>query len=1453
MSVESVITNIANLPSNGKIYSVQPTKSVVTKISNELITKKIEFTTLLETNDPLNFIENDLNSELTNSIFLNSNILIKNLPFLNNLKNYSIIINSEISNNDFSIVSALKDLGYIVLLSKNINELQDLSIVALLLSKLTKQSILHFYSVDSKSNLSKTFSNDSISNLLNSISSSSSDDDDVVVEKSLDESIEFAFNSVKSLGGSTEEFTYSGPWKPKDVLVILGNAGNELSTPAYNANIGTISINLYKPLNLSKLIKLLPSSTEKLLLLEQGQFVNNTQFQSLLLDFFKNIDDLLKIGIKSIIASQLLDVTSKNSTNIISSLIANSKLSKPIQNLTLGSKFKDSNLTIDLNNEKLNSLEKVKSLENSYIKILDQIYGSNLNILNNNNLNLENTGNSTNPEFGFGKYLSQEEKLNEFIDLVHTAITNNSFTGPNASKLIELLSKWLVQVRESLSSSSSSVDSNLIIEYLNSENNEASKNILSNSNLFNSKSNWLIGSDAWSYDLGNSGVHNILSSNKNINMLIIDNDPLNNFKNSNNQRKKDIGLYSMNYGGAYVASVAVYASYTQVLQAFIEAGKFNGPSVVLAYLPFESENDDPLKILKETKKSVDSGFWPLYRYNPKLNDGNNDEESFKLDSSSIKRELKDFLDRENKLTLLSKKNPEFARNLKHSQSSLIKEKQNLKAKEAYSKLLDSLQGAPITIAFASDGGNAENLAKKLGRRSLNRGLKATVLAMDDLSIEDFALEENVCFITSTSGQGEFPQNGKNFWEAIKNSNDLDLATVKISVFGLGDSLYWPRKEDKHYYNKPAKDLFNKLKFLGAQELVPLGLGDDQAADGFNEGYNDWEPKIWEALNVTGGSDANEPAPITNEDMKIGSDFLRGTIVEGLADESTGAICAVDQQLTKFHGIYMQDDRDIRDQRKAEGLEPAYAFMARLRLPGGAASPRQYLKMDELADSRGNGTIKLTTRATFQLHGVVKHDLKAAIRGMNSVLLDTLGACGDVNRNVMISCVPGNAKVHKQMAKTSYIISEHLLPQTTAYHEIWLEGADENDVSPNDPAVWEARKDGPKKAKTLVSGNALVDVEPFYGPTYLPRKFKVVITVPPYNDVDVYAHDVGLIAIVNENNDIIGYNVLAGGGMGTTHNNKKTYPRTGSLLGFAAYDEVHTVCEKIMIVQRDNGDRKNRKHARLKYTIDDMGVDVFRQEVEKLWGKKFEAAKPFEIKTNFDYFGWRKDELGLNHYTLFIENGRIEDTPEFPHKTGLKEIAKYMTQINQGEFRLTGNQHMIISDIRDNEVENFKSLLSKYKLDNINHSALRLSSAACVAFPTCGLAMAESERYLPVLISKIEEALEEYGLRHDSVVMRMTGCPNGCARPWLAEVALVGKAYGAYNLMLGGGHHGQRLNKLYRQSIKEDEILAILKPLFKRWSLERLDGEPFGDFLIRVGVIAETTEGKYFHDNVPEDA
>jgi sulfite reductase (NADPH) hemoprotein beta-component len=343
----------------------------------------------------------------------------------------------------------------------------------------------------------------------------------------------------------------------------------------------------------------------------------------------------------------------------------------------------------------------------------------------------------------------------------------------------------------------------------------------------------------------------------------------------------------------------------------------------------------------------------------------------------------------------------------------------------------------------------------------------------------------------------------------------------------------------------------------------------------------------------------------------------------------------------------------------------------------------------------------------------------------------------------------------------------------------------------------------------------------------------------------------LIAIRDDKGGLAGFNFLAGGGMGVTHNNKKTYPRTGSMFGYASADKAHLVCEKIMLVQRDHGDRKNRKHARLKYTMDDMGVDVFKSKVEELLGFSFEEAKPFHFDSNIDTFGWQRDEEGLNHFTMFIENGRVEDTPEFSMKTGLRELAEKLEPVG-GEMRLTGNQHLCVSNVPDSSLSAVKDLLARYKLDNLQHSALRLSSSACVAFPTCGLAMAESERYLPELITKLEDCLEENGLRHDSIVMRMTGCPNGCARPWLAEVAFVGKAYKAYNMYLGGGYHGNRLNKLYRSSIQEEEILEIMKGLLGRWAREREDGEHFGDFVIRVGVIKPTTEGKTFHDDVAEE-
>ncbi|KAK1072914.1 Sulfite reductase [NADPH] subunit beta [Friedmanniomyces endolithicus] len=524
---------------------------------------------------------------------------------------------------------------------------------------------------------------------------------------------------------------------------------------------------------------------------------------------------------------------------------------------------------------------------------------------------------------------------------------------------------------------------------------------------------------------------------------------------------------------------------------------------------------------------------------------------------------------------------------------------------------------------------------------------------------------------------------------------------------------------------------------------------------------------------------------------------------------------------------MQDDRDLRDERKAQGLEPAYSFMIRCRLPGGVATAQQWQQMDAIATHLGNETMKLTTRQTFQFHGVVKGKLKPAMQGINAALMTTIAACGDVNRNVMCSSLPELSELHRETHECAKKISDHLLPSTTAYHEIWLK--DDNDKN------------------VQVAGDAVQDFEPLYGPTYLPRKFKITIAIPPHNDTDVYAHDIGLIAIKGEDGKLQGFNLLAGGGMGVTHNMKKTYPQVGRMFGYVDKDTVHVACEKIMFVQRDNGNRQNRKHARLKYTIDDMGLDVFKAEVEKLWGEKFGEPKQFHFDSNIDTFGWQKDEKGMHHFTMFIENGRIEDTADFPMKTGLKEIAK----VHKGDFRLTGNQHLILSNISSEDLDTMKSLLKQYKLDNTNFSALRLSSSACVAFPTCGLAMAESERYLPELITKLEDVVEENGLRQDSIVMRMTGCPNGCARPWLAEVAFVGKAYGAYNMYLGGGYHGQRLNKLYRSSIKEEEILGIMRPLLKRYAVEREEGESLGDFVVRIGMIKATREGRDFHEDTAE--
>jgi sulfite reductase (NADPH) hemoprotein beta-component len=560
----------------------------------------------------------------------------------------------------------------------------------------------------------------------------------------------------------------------------------------------------------------------------------------------------------------------------------------------------------------------------------------------------------------------------------------------------------------------------------------------------------------------------------------------------------------------------------------------------------------------------------------------------------------------------------------------------------------------------------------------------------------------------------------------------------------------------------------------------------------------------------------------NERIKQASAFLRGTLAEGLSLESTGAISDDDGQLVKFHGMYLQDDRDLRAERTRKKLEKAFSFMIRVRLPGGEVTPSQWLALDSLARTYANDTLRITTRQAFQLHGVIKSNLKTTMKAMDAVLLDSLAACGDVNRNVMCNPNPYQSRSHDAALKLARAISDHLTPRTSAYREIWLDG--EN-----------------------IAGGEQEPVEPIYGKTYLPRKFKTVVAVPPSNDVDIFAHDLGFIAILDEEQNIDGWNVTVGGGMGMTHGEHDTYPRTADILGFCQTEDAVAIAEAIVTTQRDWGVRTNRKHARLKYTIEDRGLDAFRTEVEKRIGKKFGSAKPYNFSSTGDRYGWTESEDGKAHLTLFVENGRIRDIPNGPQwLTGLRKIA----EIHDGDFRLTANQNVIVANISKENRTRIETLLDEYAL-HIPTSGLRRNSMACVALPTCGLALAESERYLPQLIDALDEKLALNGLAEDDIVIRMTGCPNGCARPYLSEIGLVGKGPGRYNLYLGAAFDGSRLSKLYAEDLNHDEIIDKLSPLFSAYAKQRTSGERFSAFLIRAGFVAETSNGRDFHVNTGE--
>jgi sulfite reductase (NADPH) hemoprotein beta-component len=544
----------------------------------------------------------------------------------------------------------------------------------------------------------------------------------------------------------------------------------------------------------------------------------------------------------------------------------------------------------------------------------------------------------------------------------------------------------------------------------------------------------------------------------------------------------------------------------------------------------------------------------------------------------------------------------------------------------------------------------------------------------------------------------------------------------------------------------------------------------------------------------------------NEGIKTRSNFLRGTITDGLQNEITGALAADDTQVTKFHGFYQQDDRDIRAERKEQKLEPLHTFMLRARVPGGVCTPEQWLSINNIADELTmSGSIRLTTRQTFQYHGILKGDIRPVIQGLHSVLLDSIAACGDVNRNVLATTNPIESSLHKAVYQWAVRISEHLLPKTRAYHEIWIDNEKVVSSEPED--------------------------EPIYGPTYLPRKFKTAVVVPPHNDVDVYTNDLGFIAIA-ENGVLTGFNVTAGGGMGATHGEPDTYPRLASDLGFIKPDDTLKVAEAILTTQRDFGNRESRKHARLKYTIDRMGIDTFRKEVEARAGVTFQPVVPVTFTQQGDRLGWVAGEDGKHHLTLFIENGRILDFPGRSLKTGLLEIAK----VHKGDFRMTANQNIIVAGVAPDDRKQIEDIARAHGLYGRELTVLRENSMACVALPTCALAMAEAERYLPDLITHYEALQVKHGIEKDAIVVRMTGCPNGCGRPYVAEIGFVGKAPGRYNMHIGGNGLGTRLNTLYKENITEATILEETDALFSRYASERVAGERFGDFVHRAGIV-----------------
>ena len=785
---------------------------------------------------------------------------------------------------------------------------------------------------------------------------------------------------------SQRALTQRGYSEPHTLIYGFGQTNLEFNVDG----IAYIDVSLLSPLPSSRILGAIRPSVRQVVVLEQAQKWT-TRWTPLFLDIVNVLQHRDPEDRPTVRSAYLGDTSGLQSEDVATFLQAVTA-SKPSTRMRLGS-------IPTLSNG--HEIPNIPRHENSYTSILDHLFGERLEVSNSPSLIRSQGEFATSPEFALGRIRGSLEERAELTKAIHELLQDANLSSETHS----LLSRWILAKDDA--AKSQQIGGEIVAALQSGVDHPAASQIVSLREHFRVRSRWIIGSDAWSHDLGASGLHHAIASGLNVNVLIFDTLPYTARKTSDlNRRKHDIGLYAMNYGGVYVASVAVYSSYAQVLQALVEADKFNGPSIVLAYLPYTTEESTALKLLKETKLAVDSGYWPLYRWDPSKEAAG--KEPFSLDSDAVKNDLQAFLDRQNHLSQLVRAKPLLPAALVTSLGETVKAERKKRAQQVYAELLSGIDTPPLLILYASDGGAAEKKAKRLAGRAQARRLSTTIATMDTMDIDALSHEEHVVFVTSTAGQGEPPQNGRTFFKLVNAAvatGAKPLTKMTYSVFGMGDSHYWPRPEDAHFYNRPGKELDLKLATLGGERFADLGLGDDQDADGAETGYKVWEPRIWKALGVDSIEiHEAEPEPITNEHIKAASSYLRGTIVEGLADTGTGALAPSDTQLTKFHGIYQQDDRDIRDEREAQGVEPAYSFMIRVRLPGGVCTPAQWLAIDEIADEHGSGHFKITTRQTFQFHGIIKKHLKPSMQAINRTLLDTLAACGDVNRYVLPLCL-----------------------------------------------------------------------------------------------------------------------------------------------------------------------------------------------------------------------------------------------------------------------------------------------------------------------------------------------------------------------------------------------------------------------------------------------------------------